>query len=80
VDTLSPATQRILNAQSFKDIESGTKNASRVWFIVYQQSLDEFAQAGKTHPQLEYLDQHFEFEFIEDWNDIKIYLYRRSGF
>jgi mannosyltransferase len=80
VDTLSPVTQRILNVQSFEDIASGTISAPRVWFIIYQQSLDEFAQAGKTHPQLEYLDQHFKLESVENWDDLKIYLYRRSGF
>jgi len=78
VDTLSPATQRILNAQSFEDIESGTANASRVWFIIYQQSLDEYTQAQQIHPHLEYLDAHFEIEFIEEWGDVRIYLYEKK--
>ncbi len=78
VDTLSPATQRILNAQSFEDIESGTANASRVWFIIYQQSLDEYTQAQQIHPHLEYLGAHFEIEFIEEWGDVRIYLYEKK--
>jgi hypothetical protein len=77
VDTLSPATQRILNTQSFEDIESGTASASRVWLIIYQQSVDEFTQSGKTHPHLEYLDQNFVLESIENWNDIRVYLYKK---
>jgi hypothetical protein len=78
VDTLSPATRNILNLKSFEDIESGTASASRIWFIIYQQSVDEFTQAGKTHPHVEYLDQNFILEYIEEWEDIKIYIYHRS--
>jgi 4-amino-4-deoxy-L-arabinose transferase-like glycosyltransferase len=78
VDTLSPATQSILNLRSFEDMESGTESVPRIWFIIYQQSLDEYIQAEKIPPQLEYLDQHFELESIEEWGDIKIFLYRRS--
>jgi hypothetical protein len=66
-----------LNTQSFEDIESGTASASRVWLIIYQQSVDEFTQAGKTHPHLEYLDQNFVLESIENWNDIRVYLYKK---
>jgi 4-amino-4-deoxy-L-arabinose transferase-like glycosyltransferase len=75
VDTLSPATQKILNLQSFETIENGTANASRVWLIIYRQSLDEYVQAQKTHPHLEYLDENFERESVEEWDDIRIYLY-----
>jgi mannosyltransferase len=78
VDTLSPTTQKVLHLQSFESIEDGTANAPRVWFIVYQQSLDEYTQAGQTHPQIEYLDQHFELESIEEWDNLRIYLYHRS--
>jgi mannosyltransferase len=78
VDTLSPATQKILNLQSFEDIESGTENDSRVWFIIYQQSVDEFTSQGyETHPHLEYLDKHFELESVEEWDDIRVYLYKK---
>lgn len=77
VDTLSPATRRILNLKSMEDIESATTSASRVWFIIYQQSVDEYIQAGKIHPHLEYLDQHFELESIEEWNNVIVYLYKK---
>jgi 4-amino-4-deoxy-L-arabinose transferase-like glycosyltransferase len=79
VDTLSPATQRIFNTRSFENIESGTANAPRVWLIIYQQSVNEFIQANKTHPHLEYLNQHFELNFTEEWGDINIYVFSRLG-
>ena len=78
VDTLSPATQKILNLKSSENVENGTANATRVWFIVYQQSLDEYTQAGQVHPHLEYLNQHFELESVEDWGDVRIYLYKKQ--
>jgi len=78
VDTLSPATQSILNLQSSANIESGTASASRVWFIIYQQSVDEYTQAEKIHPHLEYLNKHFAFESVEDWGDLRLYLYFRN--
>jgi 4-amino-4-deoxy-L-arabinose transferase-like glycosyltransferase len=77
VDTLSPVTRSILNLRSFENMESGTESASRIWFIIYQQSLDEYTQAEENHPQLEYLGQHFELESIEEWDDAKVYLYKK---
>jgi uncharacterized membrane protein len=77
VDTLSPATRKILNLQSFEDIEDGTASATRVWFIIYQQSLDEYAHAEQIHPHLEYLDRHFVLDSVEEWDDVRIYLYKK---
>lgn len=79
VDTLSPATQKILNLKSIESIESGAENSDRIWFIIYQQSIEEFSQAGKKHPHLEYLDQNFELEMFEKWGDLNLYLYKRSS-
>jgi 4-amino-4-deoxy-L-arabinose transferase-like glycosyltransferase len=75
VDTLSPATQKILNLNSFADIEDGTGNVARVWFIIYQQSLDEYAEVNQVHPHLEYLDEHFTLEAVEEWDGVRVYLY-----
>jgi mannosyltransferase len=78
-DTLSPATRKILHLTSQTNIETATIDVTRVWFIIQQQSTDEFiAQGYETHPQLEYLDQHFKLESIESWDDVKVYLYVRS--
>jgi mannosyltransferase len=78
VDTLSPTIRNILNLRSFDSIESGTENASRIWFIIYKQSLDEFIQANQIHPQLEYLNKNFTHISTEKWDDIRLYLYTRN--
>jgi hypothetical protein len=80
VDTLSPATRKILNLQSFEDIESGTADASRVWFIIYQQSIDEFKSRGfETHPDIKYLNASFALTSVENFDDVRLYLYTRSA-
>lgn len=76
VDTLSPATRSILGLTSYTDIKSGTEQANRVWFIIYKQSIEEFEQAGKAHPDLAYLDQNFTLETTSEWNGLLIYIYR----
>jgi 4-amino-4-deoxy-L-arabinose transferase-like glycosyltransferase len=75
VDTLAPATRDILKLTEFENIKKGTTSASRVWFIIYQQSIDEFKQENKTHPDLEYLNKSFKLKSIETWDDIRLYLY-----
>jgi hypothetical protein len=78
-DTLSPAKRKILHLTDQENIENASMNATRVWFIIFQQSINEFtAQGYKTHPQLEYLDQHFTLESVEDWDDVKVYLYQKQ--
>ena len=78
VDSLAPATREILKVNEIENIEKGTVHASRIWFVIYQQSIDELKSQGyQTHPQLKYLDQHFKLESFEAWDDLKIYLYKR---
>jgi hypothetical protein len=40
--------------------------------------VDEFtAQGYETHPQLEYLAGNFNLEKIEEWENLRLYLYER---
>jgi hypothetical protein len=78
IDTLSPATRQILNVTAHKTIKNATTAAKRVWFIIYQTSMDEYTNAGKFHPDLIYLNTNFELESTEQWGDLRIYLYSRK--
>ncbi len=79
-DTLSPATRKILHLTAQENIEAATADAARVWFIIHQQSMDEFtAQGYKTHPQLEYLNTNFTLMSTENLNDVRLYLYTRRS-
>ena len=75
-DTLAPATQEVLGIRAEENIQSATRNAKRVWYIIYQRSLDEYQAVGtKTHPDLEYLASHFRLESEEKWDGLRVYLY-----
>ena len=77
-DTLAPATQQVLGIQASKTLEMATQGKQRVWFIIFQQSIDEATQAGlPTHPQLTWLDAHFQYQTVEDWGPILLYVYSR---
>jgi mannosyltransferase len=79
-DTLSPATRKILHLTDQKNMETASVNATRIWFIIHQQSIDEFtAQGYKTHPQLKYLNANFALTSTEYLNDIRLYLYTRRS-
>ena len=75
-DTLALATQETLGLFAKPNLPSATEGAKRIWFIIFQKSLNEYQQAGiETHPHLAWLDENYTLEKIEFWEDIKIYLY-----
>ena len=77
-DTLAPATQDVLGIQASPSLESATSSGKRIWFVIFQRSIDEAIAAGQlTHPQLVWLDQHFHRERVETWGPILLYLYVR---
>ena len=77
-DTLSPATRKILHLADQENIESASVDADRVWFIVFQQSMDEFtAQGFETHPDIDYLNKNFTLTSTEIFDDVRLYVYAR---
>ncbi len=79
-DTLSPTTVRILGLSAVDDMETATAGTSRVWFIIYQESMDEFtANSGETHPQLKYLDNNLQLASVEKMGDLRLYLFTRPA-
>jgi hypothetical protein len=76
VDTLAPATQEVLGIQGQPDIETAIGNAERVWYVIYERSLEEYRARGlSTHPDLEYLGSLYALEAQETWDGLQIYLY-----
>jgi len=79
-DTLSPATRKILHLTDQENIETASANAARVWYIIYQQSIDEFISQGfETHPDIEYLNKNFILTSTEIFDDTRLYLYSRRA-
>ena len=78
-DTLASATQQILNSRAEKGIQSATGNAKRIWYIIYQRSIDEYIAGGHpTHPDIEYLASQYSLESEESWDGLQVLLYTKE--
>lgn len=77
-DTLAPATQQTLGIQASPSLEAAVGDARRIWFVIYQRSIDEATEVGlDTDPHLAWLEAHFQRESIETWGPILLYVYTR---
>lgn len=77
-DTLARSTQRVLGYLAEDSLEAATAQSERVWFIIFEQAIDEYRQAGyTTHPHLEWLDQHYALKNLESYSDLQVFLYAR---
>ncbi len=78
-DTLAEATRKVLGLTTASDAESATRDARRVWFVIFKKSIEEAQTAGAaTHPHLQYLNQHFKLIATEDWGELQVYLFERQ--
>jgi hypothetical protein len=78
-DTLAPATQQVLKIEAETNIRSAVSDVKHVWYIIYQRSIDEYIQAGKTtHPDIEYLNSEYTLESQKTWDDLQILLYTKN--
>jgi uncharacterized membrane protein len=79
VDTLAPATREVMGLTEYKDIIAAAGNSSRVWFVLYQRSIEEYADQGyENHPHLQYLESEFTLQSVEKQGEINIYLFSRN--
>jgi 4-amino-4-deoxy-L-arabinose transferase-like glycosyltransferase len=77
-DTLAPATQKVLGFQASPSLETAVGSANRIWFIIFQESVDEATQAGlDTHPHITWLEDHFRHVSTETWGPLLLYVYIR---
>jgi len=78
-DTLAPATQQVLGIRAEKNIQSATQQANRVWYIIYQRSINEYRAGGySTHPDIEYLNSQYNLKLTEAWDGLEIRLYAKK--
>jgi len=78
VDTLAPATQQVLGLEAQADIESAAGEARRVWFIIFDQSIQEYVKAGEpTHPHLAWLNANYSLVEVQNWGDLRVYLFSK---
>ena len=78
-DTLAYATQQVLGVNPKPNIQVASDGVSRIWYVIYQRSIDEFQASGYiTPPDLEYLNTHYMLEAKEAWDDIVVYRFARK--
>ena len=78
-DTLAPATQQVLGVSAKPNIQSAVGNASRIWYIIYQNSIAEYQSSGyATYPDLEFLNSHYNLATKEVWDGLDVYLFVRK--
>jgi hypothetical protein len=75
-DTLADATREVLGVISVPDIQTATKNRQRIWFVIFERSIEEAKTTGTTsHPHRLYLDQNFKLVDTQDWDTLQVNLY-----
>jgi len=79
-DTLSLSTRRVLGLNYAEDIESAVGHSETVWLIIYESAINDYTSAGySTHPDLAYLDQHYQLVSVNNWSHVLLYEYRADG-
>ncbi len=78
VDTLAPQTQEVIGVQSMTDITSAVGTASRIWYILFDESNLEYVRAGyPRHPDLTWLMQRYRLVEVDHWNTLGVYLFAK---
>lgn len=76
VDTLAPATQQVIGLESLANIERLDRNADRVWFIMFDRSIQEYLESGvSAQPQLAWLKSNYSLVGIRQFGELRIYLF-----
>ncbi|MBV6395811.1 MAG: hypothetical protein HFACDABA_01393 [Anaerolineales bacterium] len=75
-DTLAPPTQQVLGLMAQPDLPSAVGSARRVWFVIFERSIQEYLEAGESaHPQLAWMNSHYSLIEIQTWGDLRVYLF-----
>ena len=75
-DTLASSTQQVLGVEASQNIQLAVGHARRVWFIVFDESNQEFIRAGfEGHPDLTWLMQGYTLSEHHHWDTLNVYLF-----
>ncbi len=78
-DTLAPATQAVLGLSADADLGSATADAPRVWLIIFNRAIEEYQAIGEsTHPHIAWLESYYAPERVEQWGDVRVYVFVRE--
>ncbi len=76
MDTLAPATQQALGLPAQPDLQTAVAGAERVWYIIFDESVKEYADAGYTEPpDIAWLRAHYSSMQEQTWETLQVYLF-----
>lgn len=79
-DTLLPATREVLGVHDVPDIQSAAEGVNRMWFVILQESVDEYIDAGySTHDHLRYLEEEFDLISTQTYADVVLFQFERKA-
>lgn len=77
-DTLAVQTQEAMNMIPKPDIASAALGGNRIFFVVFDQTIKEYQEMGKTnHPSILWLDAHYQKISQQHFNDLEVIKYER---
>jgi mannosyltransferase len=75
-DTLAPATQDAMRIWPVEGLEEVTDDASRIWFVFFTRTVEEWEEQGRRHPTLEALEQRWQPIDHVIFNDLEMVLFK----
>ncbi len=77
-DTLAYASQEAMQRFPAANIGLAADGAERVYFVVFMQAIEEYAVLqGRAHPQLAWLEAHYQQTAVKVFNDLEVYRFER---
>lgn len=75
-DTLAYPTQQALGLYA-TNLASVVTHQPRVWFVIFQEAIDQAAGQGNPQPNLAWMEQHYRQVSLERFNDLNVYLFEQ---
>ncbi len=76
-DTLALPTQDALGLFAVNEIEAATRGAERVWFVIFDRAIEEYAP--EPHPHLAWLEANYVARGERHFDDLTVYEFVRVG-
>jgi mannosyltransferase len=77
-DTLAPASQEAMRIYPVADLTEAVGNAQRVWFVVFEEAIQEYQSQGKIdHPVISELEMKYTLAQKQTFNDLLVYEFTR---
>ncbi len=76
-DSLAYATQEALGLFASPDLATAVANQPRIYFVIFDLAIAEYAAVGRSHPQLDWLNAHYRQTDLAEFNDLRVYTFEK---